>query len=189
MLSVQDHCPSAGAVGAANPGTCTYIDPLALQLNTSIGYNSIDPCPATDPTCKPADGPNENGAIAGLSQEGCYSTTTGVNNPNCCVIQTVVVTKTPLVTAKVPVCASWAGSHLSSQGCIQYGILETEAKFSLPMAGGGLAFFGTYMLGAYEQTGLPATGAQTTTTPDVRIYTQSLYVDLLTLITGILERD
>ena len=46
------------------------------------------------------------------------------------------------------VCANWAGAHLSSNGCIQYGILETEAAFNIPTNNGGVAFFGTYMCAA-----------------------------------------
>ena len=35
----------------------------------------------------------------------------------------------------------------SSLGCIQYGVLETEAAFNIPAASGGVNFFGTYMYG------------------------------------------
>ena len=40
------------------------------------------------------------------------------------------------------VCANWAGAHLSSLGCIHYGVLETEAAFNLPPTSGAVAFFG-----------------------------------------------
>ena len=46
-------------------------------------------------------------------------------------------------------CANWAGAHLSSLGCIHYGVLETEAAFNLPPTSGAVAFFGTYMYGGY----------------------------------------
>ena len=40
------------------------------------------------------------------------------------------------------VCANWAGAHLSSLGCIHYGVLETEAAFNMPPTSGAVAFFG-----------------------------------------------
>ena len=63
---------------------------------------------------------------------------------------------------EVSVCASWSGSHLSSQGCIQYGVLETEAAFDMPSTGGAIAFFGTYMFGG-ENPGNVAIGTTAAT--------------------------
>jgi hypothetical protein len=167
----QDHCPSAGAVGAANPSTCTYIDPNAMQINVDL-----EPVPAIETAVgiagyqTSADVTNkvyETGAKATIAQQRCYDPVTGVNNPSCCVKQTVVVTKSPLVTTSVSVCSSWSGAHLSSQGCVQYGILETEAAFQMPPTGGALAFFGTYILGSFNPDGTAMTDtALTATTPD-----------------------
>jgi len=128
----QDHCPSAGAVGAASPGTCTYIDPNALKLNADLpGYVT--------------NGVQEVGAIASINQDRCYNDD-GSNVADCCVKQSIKNKVTGAIES-VSVCASWSGSHLSSQGCIQYGILETEAAFDMPSTGGAIAFFGTYMFG------------------------------------------
>ena len=108
---MQDHCPSAGAVGAASPGPCTFIDPDALKLNAELpGYVT--------------NGVQEVGAIASINQDRCYNDD-GSNNPNCCVKQSIKNKATGAIE-EVSVCSSWSGSHLSSQGCIQYGILETE---------------------------------------------------------------
>jgi hypothetical protein len=71
----------------------------------------------------------------------------------------------------VSVCSSWSGSHLSSQGCIQYGVLETEAAFDMPASGGAIAFFGTYMYGG-ENPGNVAIGTTAATQivdPQVRL--------------------
>ena len=45
-------------------------------------------------------------------------------------------------------CANWAGAHLSSLGCILYGVLETEAAFNIPPTNGGVFFAGTYIYGS-----------------------------------------
>ena len=58
---------------------------------------------------------NSKGAILTLSRAPC-------NNPAapgaCC-------------NAKGTICAAWAGAHLVSAGCIQYGVLELEASFAM----------------------------------------------------------
>ena len=41
---------------------------------------------------------------------------------------------------KRTICAKWAGAHLVSAGCIQYGVLEVEAAFDMPASGGGFYF-------------------------------------------------
>ena len=64
------------------------------------------------------------GAILTLSQTPCAT------NQACC---------------SGSVCANWAGAHLSSRGCILYGVLEAEAAFNMPIASGAIGFFGTYM--------------------------------------------
>ena len=43
-------------------------------------------------------------------------------------------------------CAKWAGAHLVSAGCIQYGVLEVEAAFNMPAAGGAFYFTATYIV-------------------------------------------
>jgi hypothetical protein len=103
-IAPQDHCPSAGAVGAASPGTCTYIDPNALKLNADLpGYVT--------------NGVQEVGAIASINQDRCYNDD-GSNVADCCVKQSIKNKVTGAIE-EVSVCASWSGSHLSSQGCIQ----------------------------------------------------------------------
>ena len=81
----QDHCPAAGAVGAASPGTCTLLSPGQLLTNQDLvshGY-AIDSAPLSGV----AD--TGKGAIMTLSQKSCYSATTGVNNPDCCSTSTL----------------------------------------------------------------------------------------------------
>ncbi len=110
-------------MGAASPGTCTYLDPDALKLNADLpGYVT--------------NGVQEVGAIASINQDRCYNDD-GSNNPACCVKQAIKNKATGAVE-EVSVCASWSGSHLSSQGCIQYGVLETEAAFDMPSTGGAI---------------------------------------------------
>ena len=53
------------------------------------------------------------GAILTLSQNPCLA------NPGVC------------CNSKNTTCANWAGAHLVSAGCIQYGILELEAAFAM----------------------------------------------------------
>ena len=55
------------------------------------------------------------GAILTLSQNPCNDPT----NPTAC------------CNSKGTTCAKWAGAHLVSAGCIQYGILELEAAFAM----------------------------------------------------------
>ncbi len=43
-------------------------------------------------------------------------------------------------------CAKWAGAHLVSAGCIQYGVLELEAAFDMPANAGGFYFTATYIV-------------------------------------------
>lgn len=103
-----DHCPTPGAVGAANAATCTAMVASQIQLAAQLpGYPTGDV-----------------GMIMSLSQTPCQKP------GNCCAGNQ---------------CANWAGAHLSSQGCIHYGVLETEAAFNIPPSNGGVAFFGTYM--------------------------------------------
>jgi len=74
----------------------------------------------------------DNGAIITLSQKPCVGSTA------CCVGSS---------------CANWASAHLSSLGCIHYGVLETEAAFNIPPTSGGIAFFGTYIYGPTNSPG------------------------------------
>jgi hypothetical protein len=60
------------------------------------------------------------GAILTLSQDPCNNP----SNPGAC-------------CNRKGNCAYWAGAHLVSAGCIQYGVLELEAAFSMPANAGG----------------------------------------------------
>ena len=121
----QAHCPSAGAVGAASPSTCTIMDPAGLRIGQTF-----------------ADG--STGASMTLSQAPCYNPD-GSNNPACCNSQTINK-KVNGVTQSfvVNVCSSWSGTHLSSQFCAQYGVLEVEARYDMPADGGAYQFLGLY---------------------------------------------
>lgn len=79
----HDHCPAAGAVGAASPGTCTLLDPDMLTANVDLTAHGY----VKDTAAVPAD--SGKGAIMRLSQEACYNAATGVNNPNCCSTSTL----------------------------------------------------------------------------------------------------
>ena len=73
------------------------------------------------------------GAILSLSQSPCYNAA----NPSqplaaCC--------------SKTGTCANWAGAHLVSAGCIQWGVLEIEAAFAMPNIGGGFYFTALYVV-------------------------------------------
>ena len=67
------------------------------------------------------------GAILSLSQAPCRS------SKACC-------------NGKNTTCANWAGSHLVSAGCIQYGVLEIDAAFNMPPSGYGFYFTATYIV-------------------------------------------
>lgn len=69
------------------------------------------------------------------------------------------MTKSPLVTQQVSICAAWSGAHLSSQSCVQYGITEIEAAFNMPQAGGGIQFFGNYLFACQGPDGSAYNGA------------------------------
>jgi hypothetical protein len=128
-----DHCPSAGSVGAANPSTCVALNPGALSFGADMpGYASTT-------------GVTDKGLIMTLSQQSCFNAD-GSNNAQCCNTQSVVVTKSPLVTQQISVCAAWSGAHLSSQSCVHYGTTEVEAAFNMPAEGGGIQFFGKCVL-------------------------------------------
>jgi hypothetical protein len=60
----------------------------------------------------------DSGLIITLSQKPC-------NTAGACCVGTS--------------CANWASGHLSSRGCILYGVLETEAAFNIPPLSGGIA--------------------------------------------------
>lgn len=120
----QDHCPAAGAVGAASPGTCTLLSPAMLATNVDLTAHGY----VKDTAAVPTD--TGKGAVMTLSQEACYDAATGVNNPDCCSVSTLKNGQ------KTQVCASWAGTHISSNFGVQYGVLETEAAFNLTVNGG-----------------------------------------------------
>ena len=62
----QDHCPAAGAVGAASPSTCTALNPANLLTNVDIGYVGPMLPPSTSATL-----PANYGARMILSQQAC----------------------------------------------------------------------------------------------------------------------
>ena len=64
------------------------------------------------------------GAVLTLSQSPCNDP----SNPGAC------------CNAKGTTCAKWAGAHLVSAGCIQWGVLEIEAAFNMPANAGGFYF-------------------------------------------------
>jgi len=66
------------------------------------------------------------GAVLKLTQSQCVA-----NPASCC-------------NSKGTICTNWTGAHLVSAGCIQYGVLELEAAFNAPPAGGGFYFTATY---------------------------------------------
>lgn len=102
-----DHCPTPGAVGAANAATCTAMLPSMLTPAVQL----------------PAYPTGDIGLIMTLSQKPCAT-------PGAC------------CNARGTICANWAGAHLTSNGCIHYGVLETEAAFNIPPSNGGVGFFG-----------------------------------------------
>ena len=64
------------------------------------------------------------GAVLTLSQNPCNNPA----NPGAC------------CNTKGTTCAKWAGAHLVSAGCIQWGVLEIEAAFNMPANAGGFYF-------------------------------------------------
>lgn len=132
---LQDHCPAVGAVGAASPSTCTFLNPQSLQLAAPLSA-----------------APGDIGAIMTLTQSTCFNAD-GSNNAQCCAIQEVACTSAQRAAwtaggnsgscppQSVNICAAWSGAHLSSQFCAQYGVIEAEARFNMPVAGGA---FGTF---------------------------------------------
>ena len=107
---VLDHCPSAGAVGAASAGTCTALNPSNLQTGIDLTQYGYEPTPG-------ARDQSTTGASMTLNQQGCYYGN-GSNNPNCCSVS--INAKSGLVST---ICAAWSGAHLASQFCVQYGII------------------------------------------------------------------
>ena len=72
------------------------------------------------------------GAVLTLSQAPCNDP----NNPTaCCNSKRAGAT-----------CAFWAGAHLVSAGCIQWGVLEIEAAFNMPASSGAFYFTATYVV-------------------------------------------
>lgn len=67
-----------------------------------------------------------------LSQTPCVGSAPGVGGA-CC-------------NSQGTTCSNWAGSHIVSLGCIQFGLLEMHLAVNLPPAGGGFYFTATYMV-------------------------------------------
>ena len=169
---VTDHCPSAGAVGAAGPGVCTSLQPGNLGINVDLSQYGYKPTDATGKTtgltytlshsngltlnpdgskslnsgCAWAPVPCTPGQVKDWYAKICPGltgtalTTCKSNNPSA-------GTGSPATggcpSSQVFVCPIWGGAHLASTFCPQYGILETEAAYNMPVAGGAYAFFGT----------------------------------------------
>lgn len=177
---VTDHCPSAGAVGAAGPGVCTSLQPGNLQVNVDLspyGYKPTDASGRTTGaiyTLSHSNGATINPDGSNSLNSGCayapYPCTPGQYkdylNTKCpgATGSALATCKTNYPSANCPttqiyVCPIWGGSHLASQFCPQYGVLETEAAFNMPVAGGAYAFFGTYMYGTTSGNIASTTGA------------------------------
>ena len=134
-------------LGADTSGTCDFLEDAFEETFTAPTLNTTrwlaseldgqEHClglpPAGNTTCTmmmssmiklnaalPANAGGGNGAILTLSQTPC------VGNA-CC-------------NAKGTICAKWAGAHLVSAGCIQYGVLEVEAAFNMPANSGAFYF-------------------------------------------------
>ena len=114
----QAHCPASGQVGAANPSSCTYMTPSNLKFPLNLA-NYGYPNPGTGYV----DPKGNYGLGMTLSQRNCFNAD-GSNNPACCDINTLNG------GIRTNVCASWAGAHLQSQLCVQYGIYESEVMFN-----------------------------------------------------------
>ena len=138
----QVHCPVPGAVGAANAATCTAVIQSQHTLGTPL--------------------PNYPGGALGLIMTLSQTPCSGVQNSAnpCCVCgpaggASAVGAANALgcTGGNALYCANWAGAHLSSNGCILYGVLEAEAAISIPLTSGGIGFFGTYMFGGAGAVG------------------------------------
>jgi len=149
---VLDHCPSAGAVGAASAATCTALMPANLQTGVDLSAVGYSPMPG-------AADQSVLGATMTLTQAACIDSL-GVNNPACCTVS--VNARSGLSSTA---CASWAGSHLASQFCAQYGVVEAEAAFEMPAEGGAYFFFGSFVMGANNDA-LPGFGSGAPVTAD-----------------------
>jgi hypothetical protein len=176
----QDHCPSAGAVGAASPGTCTYLNPQSFQSGIDIGYTAQSNTATATSGVNPAfmaEGDTSLGARLTLTQRFCYNDD-GSNSDQCCSPQPVPCTSpqkaawialgggntaSTCPATTVNVCASWSGGHLSSQFCPDFGIVEAEAAFNMPAEGGAFMFFGTYMYGTAKGSFTPSYGGAAVT--------------------------
>ena len=100
----------------SGPQTCT------MMLGSQVKLAQPFPAYTGDTTSR--------GAILTLSQGPCNDPA----NPYAC------------CNSKRTLCASWAGSHLVSAGCIQWGVLEIEAAFNMPNNGYGFYFTATYVV-------------------------------------------
>ena len=124
------------------------MDPQELQLGTAMPDGTV-------------------GASLTLSQSPCFFAN-GSNNPYCCSTQSVVKKVNGVSqTFSVNVCAAWSGTHLSSQFCAQYGVLEVEARYNMPAEGGAYQFFGVYMYGCRDPTGASYNGGSPSPNCDV----------------------
>ena len=156
---VTDHCPSAGAVGAAGPGVCTSLQPSNLGINVDLsqfGYKPTDASGKTTGltmTLSHSNGLTFNPDGTNSLTAGCayapYPCTAGNKKDYAaqyCVGQTgsdLSTCESNCPNKQVWVCPAWSGAHLASTFCPQYGVLETEAAYNMPVAGGAYAFFGT----------------------------------------------
>ena len=98
-------------MGAASPVTCTLLNPASLTTGAPLPNYPVA---------------GTTGAVMRLTQSLCVSAD-GTNNPACCQTSPIL-NKATGVTSQALVCSHWSGAHISSQGCIQFGVLETEAR-------------------------------------------------------------
>ena len=101
----------------AGPQFCTAMLPSQFNLGAQLpGYTTSSGAPAY-------------GAQLTLSQKPCT-----IGSPAC------------VWNSTSGAQAYWAGAHLVSNGCVQYGVLEMEAKFAMPPTGGAFFFLATYIV-------------------------------------------
>ena len=110
-------------MGAASAASCTALSSASVALNVSL--------PNYFPS-SPSD--SGRGAILTLSQAPCAPPgSTACTGPQ---------------SGGGVLSASWAGARLSSNACPLYGVIEIEAAFDFPVAGGAVFFGGGYQYGA-----------------------------------------
>jgi len=130
-MSGQDHCVGLAPAGS---GPCTAMLPNMVVLNANFTtYNAAL---------------QGSGLVMRASQKPCSTVKQNASDGSpsqCCT-----------TNSNGQTCAAWAGSHLVSQGCILYGVLELEAAFDLAtsrsaitgLTSGAFYFTATYLVKA-----------------------------------------